>query len=301
MHAAMGVDQKILIVSDNKKRRATLLSHVQEQFSQVFKETSGQDALKVFKQESPAIVFCDLVLSDMTGVELTSRISAENRNSLVIILAESSPQQLIIDALKAGACDYLTEPISADEVKSILLRCKGIISRQDNRMFKEDLLKYGKFEFSLASVSRSVPPAVNIIRSILTGYIEQTGIMRISLALDEVLRNAYEHGNLEITSEEKVNACNNGTFEKLLREREQKAVKDKKVTKVTVELEGRIFKCIIEDEGPGFDWKKINDKQDEVIDRSTDLHGRGVFVVKKIFDEVTYNDKGNIITLMKKL
>ena len=74
--------------------------------------------------------------------------------------------------------------------------------------------------------------------------------------------------------------------------------KNKKV-KIENILDSEKIKYTITDEGEGFDYKKIVKKITQTLDEELLFHGRGIAMTMNIFDELTYNDKGNQATLVK--
>lgn len=92
----------------------------------------------------------------------------------------------------------------------------------------------------------------------------------VRLCLEEALVNAIQHGN-------KLDA--------------------NKVARLAVELDAEKVTLIVEDEGAGFDPKRVSDctKKENLLKTG----GRGVFIIQKYMDKVLYNDKGNRVTMMK--
>ncbi len=94
----------------------------------------------------------------------------------------------------------------------------------------------------------------------------------LKLAVEEALVNAIKHGN--------------------------KLNKSLQV-KVGFEVSPQKIVISVEDEGEGFGYKKIpNPTKDENLPKP---HGRGVFLIKEVMDEVSFNRKGNKITMVKYL
>jgi anti-sigma regulatory factor (Ser/Thr protein kinase) len=80
------------------------------------------------------------------------------------------------------------------------------------------------------------------------------------------------------------------------------------IVKVNYEITERYFRIIVEDEGSGFNFRKyLNgeykgiEHQEERIDQGKRLGGFGISMAKLYFDEVKYNDTGNIVQLIKRL
>lgn len=111
-----------------------------------------------------------------------------------------------------------------------------------------------------------------ILDSLKDYGLSETEEFNIRLCIEEALRNAMEHGN-RLNTELPV--------------------------KVTYGVAANTLKVEIEDAGEGFDHKNLSDptKEENLLrDRK-----RGVFLIYQLMDEVIFNDKGNRITMIKKL
>jgi anti-sigma regulatory factor (Ser/Thr protein kinase) len=122
--------------------------------------------------------------------------------------------------------------------------------------------------------------------------------LRLRGALQELLVNAVEHGNLEISHDEKKRAMAEGRYEALLLERlAQPTLKDRRVV-VHASYDKPAGRLIyrIADEGKGFDWRLMLDRQIEG-DKSNGGNGRGLLLVRSLFPGLSYNERGNEVTL----
>lgn len=121
--------------------------------------------------------------------------------------------------------------------------------------------------------------------------------MMIRMALRELLVNAIEHGNLEITFEEKSAATQSGTLLELLNKRLVDPRFSSRRIHVRVVLKQDRVEYVIRDEGPGFDHAKMMSRAEG---EGSDLfHGRGIALAKTFFDEIIYNEPGNQVRLIK--
>jgi len=164
--------------------------------------------------------------------------------------------------------------------------------------FQKGDLNEVTLSFCLHSRSSAIGPCVKMLIGILKGFSDGSPLTLFEIALDEAIRNAYEHGNLEISDKEKTRLLEADTFEEELKRRELNA--KEKLIRIDVSLNDSQFNCVITDEGGGFDWRKAPDSTEELTSLD-DLHGRGLLLIRKLFDSVTYNEKGNQVTLSKKL
>lgn len=123
-------------------------------------------------------------------------------------------------------------------------------------------------------------------------------IQKIRIGLSEIITNAVEHGNLDISGDEKFDATENGTYLELVKKRTTYLeYKDRYVT-VDVRMNKSGFFALVKDMGKGFDVNKETSQKSE--DDLLKLHGRGILITKMYFDEIRYNEKGNEVTLIKR-
>ncbi len=118
-----------------------------------------------------------------------------------------------------------------------------------------------------------------------------------SSAFNEMLMNSYEHGNLAISYRQKNEHMENGTFDELIKEREERFGDKKIYIKFSVkeERDFKIFIIEIEDEGDGFDTSIIRNK----FLKKSSYSGRGLIMTSKMVDAFYYNDKGNKLVMKK--
>jgi len=138
----------------------------------------------------------------------------------------------------------------------------------------------------------------------LEGKIGHSEILLIQIALQEMLINAIEHGNLEIDYETKtkLKRADLNYLEVLLQRGDEPDKRDKKVF-ITYTLDDRKAAHTVADQGKVFNWKDYVSVDSENFSDglAETYHGVGIQMVKNAFDEISYNDKGNEVTLIKYL
>ena len=150
--------------------------------------------------------------------------------------------------------------------------------------------------FSLAElVNRSLTSA-------LESRLSEGDLIMVRLALREILANAIEHGNLNISFEEKTAATDSGRLFDLFAERLAVPKYGERTLRVSVELREGEVTFQIEDQGAGFDHAAMRERALalENLD-SRLLHGRGLAYALSTFDRVDYNEAGNSVQLLKRL
>jgi anti-sigma regulatory factor (Ser/Thr protein kinase) len=128
------------------------------------------------------------------------------------------------------------------------------------------------------------------------GLCGEAGVIRVCIALEEALRNAMFHGNLELTSEQREGDATE--YQRLIDERTRSAPYDRRQLEVTVEITPASGRFVIRDQGPGFDPSQLPDPTDpENLER---VSGRGLLLMRTFMDEVTFNRSGNQVTMVKR-
>ena len=103
---------KALIVDDEKTNRLILKSLLGKQGYQTIEAVNGQEAIDLFKQEKPSIIFMDVMMPIMDGYEATRQIKAASANRFVpiIFLTAMSDEAALAQCIEAGGDDFLVKP-----------------------------------------------------------------------------------------------------------------------------------------------------------------------------------------------
>ncbi len=112
---------KILLVDDEEGIRKVLGISLADAGYDVLTAASGEDALEIFRRESPSIVLTDIKMPGMDGIELLRRIKEEEPDAEVIMITGHGDLELAIKSLQYEAADFVTKPIH-DEALCIALK-----------------------------------------------------------------------------------------------------------------------------------------------------------------------------------
>jgi len=154
------------------------------------------------------------------------------------------------------------------------------------------------YRVSLGSDLSDVPRVVSWLLRTTAGTLPENQRLHMRGALHELLLNAVEHGTLELGFQMKQQALAEGRYEAVLRRRvAESRFKDRRITiQVYYEKEvKRLTYCII-DEGKGFKWRRFL-TQSVDAGRTAALSGRGIFLARSYFPSLTYNDRGNEVSI----
>ena len=115
---ATGNGFKVLVIDDSPvSRKLVELPLAQNHYKMIFAKT-GQEAMRLFEEHKPDLVIMDWVMPDLTGEEMCRRIRSSSRDaySYIIVLTGSTDKDCLVEALDAGADDYLTKPFHRGEL-----------------------------------------------------------------------------------------------------------------------------------------------------------------------------------------
>lgn len=114
-------DLKVLICDDSALSRKKLKDTLADLgCTQVYEAANGNEAIEVYKQNSPDLVFMDIVMPEKDGIETIKELLAHDPNAKVVMASSVGTQNHLKEAIKAGAHDFLQKPIEADQVKHIV-------------------------------------------------------------------------------------------------------------------------------------------------------------------------------------
>lgn len=105
--------KKLLIVDDDPSVRHSLWITFNTQYTIILAE-SGPKALEQFRKEQPDVAIVDIRMPGMSGIEVLSHLKALDPNVEVIILTAYESLETAREALRLGACDYLSKPFRVD-------------------------------------------------------------------------------------------------------------------------------------------------------------------------------------------
>lgn len=105
----------ILVVEDDGPVRNLMITTLKTHNYKYLTATQGSEAVMVASSHNPDVVFLDLGLPDMDGVDVIKQIRSWSNMPIIVISARSEDEDKIT-ALDAGADDYLTKPFSVDEL-----------------------------------------------------------------------------------------------------------------------------------------------------------------------------------------
>jgi DNA-binding NtrC family response regulator len=107
---------KILIAEDEKIALKHLCYMLENDGHTVTGVRNGLDALKKVEEEAFDILIADIKMPGMNGITLLAEVKAKNPDIEVMLVTGFGSIESAVDAMKKGACDYITKPFNFDEL-----------------------------------------------------------------------------------------------------------------------------------------------------------------------------------------
>jgi DNA-binding NtrC family response regulator len=113
---------RILVVDDEASIREVFQHNLSESGFEVQTAGSGEEALAVFDGFRPDVVVTDVRMEGMNGLELLSRLRANDPDIMVLVMTAHEDMRSAVTAMKEGALDYLVKPVELDALEVLLER-----------------------------------------------------------------------------------------------------------------------------------------------------------------------------------
>lgn len=290
--------QTLLVVDDSRVDRRLVGGLLQKtgEYEIVYAE-NGKDALERLELDIPDAVLTDLHMPEMNGLELVQAIKSDYPLIPVLLMTAQGSEELAVEALRLGAASYVTKRrLGEDLIPTIhqILEAASS-SRGETRLMNRIVSQ--ETSYILPNETRLIHSLSGQVRDIMRSMrvFAENDRLRIGIAFEEALLNALYHGNLEVNSE--LRDEDHTAYEDLARQRAGEAPYMNRQLYVELALTQQAVRFSVRDEGPGFDPSSIPDPTDpEFLARPS---GRGMLLMKSFMDELTYNESGNQVTMVK--
>ena len=107
---------RILVVDDEAEIRRSVRMILEYEGFEVLEASSGPDGLAIAERESPDLVFLDIKMPGMDGLDALQRIKASNEALPVVIISGHGTVSTAVEATKAGAFDFIEKPLTTERV-----------------------------------------------------------------------------------------------------------------------------------------------------------------------------------------
>lgn len=118
--------KKVLIVDDAAFMRMILKDIVSKNGFEVAGEAgNGLEAIEKYRESKPDVVTMDITMPEMNGIEAIKKIREQDSNAKVIVCSAMGQQAMVIEAIQAGAKDFIVKPFQHSRVVEALNKVLG--------------------------------------------------------------------------------------------------------------------------------------------------------------------------------
>ncbi len=143
--------RRILVVDDEENLRLVLRTLLRRAGYEVETASTGEEALEKVETFGPDVVLTDVRMPKMSGLDLLAALRAKASTATVIVMSAYGSVDLALEAMKAGAYDYVAKPFKPDEILLTLKKAEERETlRKENQKLREEIRKEHKFDEILA-------------------------------------------------------------------------------------------------------------------------------------------------------
>ncbi|MEW6750091.1 MAG: sigma-54 dependent transcriptional regulator [Candidatus Latescibacterota bacterium] len=160
---------RILVVDDDQAIQRLLRRVLAERGFTVEVAGDGAAALLAYQETVPDAVLLDLRLPGMEGMEVLERLRAHDPEATVVIMTGFGSVESVVQAMKAGAADYLTKPLDVDHLELVINKAlEGRRQRRELSLLRGQLVQHSSFE-AMVGVSQPMQEVYRLIRRLAAG------------------------------------------------------------------------------------------------------------------------------------
>jgi CheY-like chemotaxis protein/anti-sigma regulatory factor (Ser/Thr protein kinase) len=259
----------------------------------------GGEVMAMVRELAPSLIVTDMYMPGMDGMGLLQRVRAEFPDVPVVVMTAFGSEVAAVEALRSGAASYVPKGRMSDLLVETVRWVLAVRSQAERHEVIFDHMTRLHRQFILPNRTELIAPVVAELQADLRrlDICPQGDLNRFGVAMTEALMNAMIHGNLGLPGS--VMEAGQQRFRELVRERQASQPYRDRVVIVELRADRERAECVVRDEGDGFDLSAIPDPTDpEMLMRP---HGRGLLLMRTFMDEVSFNEKGNELRLVKRL
>ncbi len=286
----------LLVVDDETMNLDILQEYLEDEGYAVITAVDGRDAWeKLEAHANITVILLDRMMPRMDGMEFMHKLNRNKkyRDIPVIMQTAATSSQEILEGLRAGVFYYLTKPFHRDVIVNVV---KAALDNSRTKMEIESaeapLAEAGldlMIECELAF--RTMEEAERACQFAARLFPDPA---RVLIGLSELAYNAVEHGNLDITYDEKNQLILEGRLKSEIAARLVRTTFRNRTALLNVKRTPEGTTAVISDMGNGFDHAPFLQLDPLKV---TKLNGRGIAIARIMsFDTMYYNDVGNEVT-----
>src|SRR5437870_2126202 len=138
--------QQILIVDADEAARYGIRRALETRETQILEVASAEAARAAIKMHQPHLMFTDINMPGEDGVTLLKSLADSPLKPLIIMITAYGTAKVAVEAMRAGAYDYITKPFEIDELRLVVKRALEKVGlEQENHELRKQILVDGQF------------------------------------------------------------------------------------------------------------------------------------------------------------
>lgn len=284
---------RILVVDDEALNRAIIADCLDDAAYQLDMAEDGEEAWRKLEEARTPyhLIILDRMMPRLDGMALMQRLKTAPRHVGVPVIMQTAAASIeqVREGIEAGVYYYLTKPYAPESLLAIVRAALAdVVAREDaSRRVRAqaDALRLAvKAEFRFSSLEEACSLAALLAHLCPA---PETAV----LGLTELMMNAVEHGNLDISYDHKSLLRRENRWEEEIQRRSRLPEYQHRSVSVTAVRHPDAVEFVIIDQGAGFDWRKYMQLDPE---RAFDPNGRGIAMARMTsFDRLDYRGSGN--------
>ena len=263
----------------------------------VLRAEDADEARRTLRAEDVDVLLApaDLVAG---GTALAEELDGCDGRVPVVAVSPHAGHPSTVECLMLGAATFVPESRRGRDLVATLDRLLAITCSDASAERLADCLDRVELHFSLPPDRSLIPVVIHRVTAPLgqLGLCGKRDRLRAAVALEEALQNGMIHGNLQVDS--KLREGDADEWDAAIKARAAQAPYADRVVTVRAVVTPDAATYVVTDEGPGYDPGIVPDPTDpEMLARP---HGRGLLLMRTFMDEVSHNDRGNEVTLVKR-
>lgn len=119
-----------MVVEDEVVANDLLSSTFKNFFADVTSAYNGAEALRMYEKVNPDIVFVDIIMPEIDGIELARRIRSINPSQIIIVISASNDIQKISESIEVGVNSFIQKPIDTKKILEMLQNITSLVAKR---------------------------------------------------------------------------------------------------------------------------------------------------------------------------
>ncbi len=136
--------EKILVIDDEELVRSFIAESLKRSNYDVVTARNGKEGIALFKETSFDLVFTDMKMPDLTGIEVLAKIKEIAPDAIIVVITAYGSVENAVEAMRLGAFNYLIKPFSPDTLEAVIVKAKEHQKLlNENQYLREEVSRQG--------------------------------------------------------------------------------------------------------------------------------------------------------------